>query len=307
MEGTGLSRVHGVLGMTFTNSTTTEMRISHMAAPDGTQLTIRDWPQPPSQQARATVLIVHGLGEHCGRYELLARHLNEWGFAVRSYDQYGHGLSGGPRGGLTSDTRLPDDLAAVVDATRAAMPRNQPLVLLGHSLGGLVAADFVATGQRHVDALVLSSPALALHLSGFQKVLMSSLPKLLPNLRVPNGVQSQFLSHDQAVVKAYDQDRLQHKFISGRLAQYMGQGGARVQAKARAWCVPTLLLWAGQDRLVDPAGSKAFAEHAPASMLQAQCFEQAYHEIFNESTELAAPVFARLKEWLDAQFPAKAA
>ena len=157
---------------------------------------------------------------------------------------------------------------------------------------------------RERIALTLESPALALHLSGVQKALMASLPKLLPNLRVTNGVQSRHLSHDPAVVKAYDADTLQHNRISARLARYMAEGGLRVQAKARNWCVPTLLLWAGQDKLVDPAGSRAFAEHVPLKVLQAQCFEDAYHEIFNESTELAAPVLARLMAWLDQQFPA---
>ncbi|RGE44877.1 lysophospholipase [Comamonas testosteroni] len=286
------------------NNTGAEMRISHLSAPDGTQLTVRDWPLAGGAVARATVLIVHGLGEHSGRYAALAQQLNGWGFAVRGYDQFGHGLSGGARGALSSDMRLLDDLAGVIDATRAAMPRDQPLVLLGHSLGGLVASDFVAAGLRHVDALVLSSPALALHLSGAQKALIASLPKLLPNLRVTNGVQSRHLSHDPAVVKAYDADPLQHNRISARLARYVAEGGLRVQGKARNWCVPTLLLWAGQDKLVDPAGSQAFAEHVPAHVLQAQCFEEAYHEIFNESTELAAPVLARLRAWLDQQFPA---
>ena len=285
----------------------TDTRLSHMAAPDGTQLALRDWPLPDGAASRGTVLMVHGLGEHSGRSAALAHRLNHWGFAARGYDQYGHGLSGGPKGGLTSDMRLLDDLAAVLDQTRANMPRKQPLILLGHSLGGLVAADFVASGLRHVDALVLSSPALALHLTGAQKVLMASLPKLVPNLRVANGVQSRNLSHDAAVVKAYDDDGLQHDRVSARLAGYMAEGGRRVQAKARNWCVPTLLLWAGQDKLVDPAGSQAFAEHAPQQVLQAQNFEQAYHEIFNESPELAEPVFARLGQWLEQQFPATVA
>lgn len=280
------------------------MHISHLATPDGTQLCARDWAVAAGTRARATVLIVHGLGEHGGRYEALARRLNQWGFAVRAYDHYGHGLSGGPRGGLSSDTRLLDDLAVMLDATRAAMPYQQPFVLLGHSLGGLVAADFVASGMRDVDALVLSSPALALHLSGTQKILMEYLPKLAPNLRVANGVQSRHLSHDASVVKAYDDDALQHNRISARLARYMAEGGRRVQARARHWSVPTLLIWAGQDRLVNPAGSALLAEHAPAALLQAQCFDAAYHEIFNESPELAAPVLARLESWLDQLFPA---
>ncbi|WP_218241709.1 alpha/beta hydrolase [Comamonas fluminis] len=279
-----------------------EARLSHMSAPDGTQLALRDWPLEEGRKSRATVLLVHGLGEHSGRYAALARSLNAWGFAVRAYDQYGHGLSGGPQGGLTSDMRLLDDLAVVLDGLRADLPKKQQIVLLGHSMGGLVAADFVATGLRHVDALVLSSPALALHLSGLQKALMAGLPRLLPNLRVANGVQSRHLSHDAAVVKAYDSDGLNHNRISARLARYMAEGGLRVQAKARNWCVPTLLLWAGQDQLVNPAGSAEFAQQAPGSVVQAQCFEAAYHEIFNESPELAEPVLARLAQWLDLQF-----
>jgi alpha-beta hydrolase superfamily lysophospholipase len=280
-----------------------EACLDQMVAPDGTQLALRDWPLAQGIRARAQVLVVHGLGEHSGRYAALARRLNGWGFAVRGYDQYGHGLSGGPQGGLTSDMRLLDDLAVVLDGLRAEMPKNQAIVLLGHSMGGLVAADFVASGLRHVDALVLSSPALALHLTGVQKALMAGLPKLLPNLRVANGVESRHLSHDPQVVQAYDTDALQHKRISARLARYMAEGGAHVLAKAGGWCVPTLLLWAGQDKLVDPAGSAAFAQQAPASVVQAQCFESAYHEIFNESPELAAPVLQRLEQWLDQQFP----
>lgn len=278
-------------------------QISHGPASDGTHLALRDWPLASGVKARAQVLVVHGLGEHSGRYAALARRLNDWGFAVRGYDQYGHGLSGGPQGGLSSDMRLLDDLAVVLDGMRAEMPKNQAIVLLGHSMGGLVAADFVASGLRHVDALVLSSPALALHLTAVQKALMAGLPKLLPNLRVASGLKSRHLSHDPQVVQAYDTDVLQHRRISARLARYMAEGGAHVLAKARNWCVPTLLLWAGQDKLVDPAGSAAFAQQAPANVVQAQCFESAYHEIFNESPELAAPVFARLQQWLDQRFP----
>ena len=74
----------------------------------------------------------------------------------------------------------------------------------------------------------------------------------------------------------------------------------RVQAKARNWCVPTLLLWAGEDKLVNPAGSAAFAAQAPRDLVQSQCFETAYHEIFNESPELAEPVRERLQHWLAA-------
>lgn len=127
--------------------------LTTFTASDGENLAVQDWPLPPGQAQRGTVLLVHGLGEHVGRYDALARQLGGWGFAVRGYDQYGHGESSGPRGGLTTDSRLLDDLADMVDAVRARTPEGLPLVLLGHSMGGLVASRFVALGVRPVDAM----------------------------------------------------------------------------------------------------------------------------------------------------------
>jgi alpha-beta hydrolase superfamily lysophospholipase len=131
--------------------------LTTFTAGDGENLAVQDWPLVGrGVPARGTVLLVHGLGEHVGRYDALARRLNAWGFAARGYDQYGHGESSGPRGGLTSDMRLLDDLADMVDATRARMPAGQPLVLLGHSMGGLVASRFVSLNLRPMDALMRS-------------------------------------------------------------------------------------------------------------------------------------------------------
>ena len=117
-------------------------------------IALRDWPLAEGLPSRGVVLIVHGLGEHIGRYEALAQQFNAWGFAVRGYDQYGHGTSEGPRGGLSGDTRLLDDLAMVVDQTRASIDANKRLILLGHSMGGLVASRFVSLQMRVIDGLV---------------------------------------------------------------------------------------------------------------------------------------------------------
>ncbi|WP_457493517.1 alpha/beta fold hydrolase, partial [Streptomyces sp. P5_D11] len=129
------------------------------------------------------MVLVHGLGEHARRHARVAERLNGWGFAARAADHHGHGASSGARGGLPTSNRLVDDLALVVDDTRAALP-GLPLVLLGHSLGGLVAASFVARNVRPVDALVLSSPALDAGLSAFQRFLVATLSRLAPDLRV---------------------------------------------------------------------------------------------------------------------------
>jgi alpha-beta hydrolase superfamily lysophospholipase len=245
------------------------------------------------------VLIVHGLGEHAGRYEGLARTLTGWGFAVRGYDHYGHGQSGGVRGGLPSAHRLLDDLADLVETARNREP-ELPLVLLGHSLGGLVAAGFVARGIVPLDGLVLSSPALALRLTPLQKAMLSVVPRLAPNLTLANGLAPEHLSHDADVVQAYRKDPLVHDRISGRLARFMTDEGDLVQSCAAQWRLPTLLLYAGDDRLVDPAGSRAFSQAAPKDVVRAHCFPELYHEVFNELG--AQPVFDALRLWLDERF-----
>jgi alpha-beta hydrolase superfamily lysophospholipase len=267
-------------------------------------LALCDWPLPAGSPARATVLLVHGLGEHMGRYAALARDLNTWGYAVRAYDHYGHGASDGPRGGLPTATRLLDDLAQVVDQTRAGMAAGQPLLLLGHSMGGLVAARFVALQRRPLEGLVLSSPALDPGLNPVQKLLVAVLPALLPNLRVGNGLDARLISHDPAVVSAYQRDPLVHDRIAARLARFIAEDSAAVLAAAPGWTLPTLLLYAGADRLVNPAGSRAFAAAAPAQVLSSQCFEPLYHEIFNEAEPGRSQVLAALRAWLDARFAA---
>ncbi|MCA3237305.1 MAG: lysophospholipase [Curvibacter sp.] len=277
-----------------------ESTLTTYVASDGDNLAVQDWPLGPGTRLRGVVLLVHGLGEHAGRYEHLARWLNERGFAVRGYDQYGHGESGGVRGGLPSSQRLVEDLADILGSTRKRMQASTPLILLGHSLGGLVAAQLVAQGLGRVDGLVLSSPALDPGLSAFQKLLLAVLPSVAPDLRVRNGLDPSWLSHDPQVVQAYQQDRLIHDRISGRLARYIADTGPLVLAAAPRWQVPTLLLYAGADRLVSPHGSAAFARAAPARVVESELYPDLYHEIFNEQAR--EPVYARLGAWLDRWF-----
>ena len=268
---------------------------------DGLALPLRHWPVPA---ARDHVLLVHGLGEHSGRYEALARDLNAAGFAVSGYDHRGHGRAPGARGVIPQAFSLCQDLAAVLDALAAA---GRPAgVLLGHSMGGLVAARFVAESlqpqpapwSRPLPRLVLSSPALAADLSGLQRLQLALMHALVPSLPLPNGLDPAWVSRDPAVVAAYTADPLVHGRISARLARFILEGGEFVRAQASRWATPTLLLWAGADRCVAPAGSAAFAAAAPPAVVQHQVFPALAHEIFNEPER--ALVIDRLVRFLQA-------
>jgi alpha-beta hydrolase superfamily lysophospholipase len=274
--------------------------LTTFTASDGDNLAVQHWPLPEEARLRGVVLLVHGLGEHAGRYDHVARKLNEWGFDVRGYDHFGHGESGGERGALSSDNRLLDDLGEMVEAARARTPDGLPLIVLGHSMGGLVAAKYAAAHPGTIDALVLSSPALGTRIRGWRRALLRTLPKIAPDLRVGNGLDTRWLSHDPEVERAYRADPLVHDRISARLARFIAEGGSEVVAQAPRWKVPTLLIYAGEDRLVDPAGSRAFAAAAPADVVTSRCFDGLYHEIFNERD--SQPVFDCLKRWIDDRF-----
>ncbi|MEO5845747.1 MAG: lysophospholipase [Caldimonas sp.] len=269
---------------------------------DGLALLRRDW---PSADARGTIVIVHGLGEHIGRYVHVAARLNAARWSVVGCDQRGHGASPGERGRIAAGDDLLADLAAVIDEIRAET--GGPLVLLGHSLGGLVVARFVAGAlespkpapawQREVDALVLSSPALDIGMTAARRALLATLETLTPNLGIGNGLDASAISRDPAVVAAYRADPLVHDRIAPRLVRFLADAGPAVCALAPRWRVPTLLLYAGSDRCVVPAGSAAFAAAAPASVVTAHAFEPLFHEIFNEPEQ--DEVLRILTAWLD--------
>jgi len=271
---------------------------------DGLALVRRDW---PSAEARGTIVIVHGLGEHIGRYAHVAAHLNASRWSVVGYDQRGHGASPGERGRIAAHDDLLADLAAVIDDVRAEA--SGPLVLLGHSLGGLVVARFVAGAlesprppwQRDVDALVLSSPALDIGMTGAKRAVLTTLETLTPNLGIGNGLDATGISRDAAVVAAYRADPLVHDRIAPRLVRFLADAGPVVRDLAPRWRVPTLLLYAGSDRLVVPAGSAAFAAAAPAAIVTARPFASLFHEIFNEPEQ--NEVLSVLTAWLDTLNP----
>ena len=274
--------------------------LSTFIASDGDHIAIQDWPLDSALALRGVVIVLHGLGEHAGRYARLAKQLNHWGFAVRGYDQCGHGESGGKRGALPVPGRLLDDLADVVESTMLHMPSETPLILLGQGMGAVVAAQFAQLQVRRVDALVLCSPAFDPALGWLRRRLIRTLAAMASRLTFTSGVRARHISRKEAVVRAYAGDPLVHKRLTAALGSFLLDAGRACVRAAPQWRVATLLLFAGKDRIVNSAASREFAKRAPAQVVRAVCFEAMYHEIWNEPDAYLA--CTELKLWLDQRF-----
>jgi len=273
-------------------------RQSRQRMRDGTELLLRHWEPDPARfpQPTGSVLVVHGMSEHGSRYQHVAQSLCGLGLRVRAYDQRGHGGSGGPRMVAPHPDCFVDDLAEIYDA--AVTDWHELPILFGHSMGGLTAARFATLRVRPVRALVLSSPALALRLNGVQLALHRTLLKLAPNLKLPNPIDAKYLSHDPALVAAYRDDPLVLKSITAGMLESFVRGMAQAQADASRVEAPMLMIVAGADRVVDPAGSRTFYDNAPADLREIAWFETGYHELFNEAEPLRGQAFAALTDWL---------
>ncbi len=267
---------------------------STVTRPDGGQLAVRDW--LPAQAGQDGVYLFHGLGEHTGRYDALARWFVQRGWRVRSHDHRGHGESSGARGTLPHNRAILDDAEAQLSAFAEELGR--PPLLLGHSMGGALAAQVAVSASQRLRGLVLSSPALDIGMTTSKKLLASVLGVLAPDLAVSNGLDPRFVSHDAAVVDAYVKDPLVHSKVTARLIGWLMSAGPAAIEGAPTLRVPTLLLVAGDDRLVVPEGSRRFAQRSPGGVVSLRWYADAWHELFNEEPERRQRVLADLDAWL---------
>ena len=267
---------------------------SNFKLSDGLELSVRHW----HDGAGIPVLLVHGYGEHIGRYAHVAAHLVAGGFDVWGYDARGHGLSQGARGFMAADDTLVTDLMEMFDEMMRRT--GQRPIVVAHSMGGLVAALAVATHGLKPAALVLSSPALRVRMNLFQKILINMGLLLFKNKPIESkAVDPAHVSHDAKIVADYRSDALNHAWISPRMARMMRDGGDVVRQHAHCFDMPTLLIYAGDDRVIDASGSDDFGvllnRHAAATVRR---YDSAYHEIFNESLALREEILNHMSTWM---------
>lgn len=267
-----------------------------VTAADGTRLFLRCWKPRADVQQSGAALLVHGLGEHGGRYGHVAHLLNELGLEVWAHDHRGFGNSGGERARISSRDTLIEDTRLVFD--RLAQHSSTTPVLLGHSMGGAIAARAVTGGWITPRALVLSSPGLKAYLNGAARIAVSGLARIAPNLVVPHGLPLDKISHDAEVLTQSKNDPLNHAKISPRITMFIVEAGEAAIRDAGNLTVPTLIQAAGDDKLVDPDGARAFAAAAPQGLCTLKIYEGLWHEIYNEREPDRSAVLADLKLWI---------
>lgn len=271
--------------------------ITEVIASDGVKLPLRCWRAAAGLERKGTALIVHGLGEHSGRYGHVAKVFNDLGVDVWAHDHRGFGKSEGPRARIPDANTLVEDTKLVFDAI-SKRERDGVPVLLGHSMGGAIVARAVTGGWIEPRAMVLSSPGLRSYINAPMRALTSGLAALLPNLAVPHGLPLQKITHDAEVLAEAAADPLNHALISPRLTKFILEAGEAAIRDAGKLRVPTLLQVAGDDKLVDPSGAQDFMDAAPAGLCTFKLYDGLWHEIYNEREPDRAAVLRDLSDWL---------
>ena len=262
---------------------------------NGAHIFTRQW---TVENPVAGLLISHGIGEHSGRYEHVAEFFTAKGMSVFALDHQGHGQSEGKRGHINSFVTFAQDLETLRQRAAAELG-NKPIVLFGHSMGALIVFEYLLNFPDNTAAAVLSAPPLAVQVNpaAWQKALLPVMKKLAPSLTLDNGIDAAWLSKDKTVVQAYRDDPLVHSKISVTLYLEMTKSGERCLNAADRISQPTLLLIAGEDKIIDEQALHQAFEQFTNPQKKKMIFKDDFHEIHNEPDQ--ATEFEAIWQWLN--------
>lgn len=246
---------------------------------DTTKLLIRHW---PVAKPKAVMALVHGLGEHSGRYESLVPDLVADGIAVIALDLRGHGQSDGKRGVSTNYARLHEDVEALLAEVQKHYP-NTPTLLYGHSLGGGLVMDYALKSAPAVKAMIASAPFIGLPKPppAIVGMIAKAIRKLSPQATMKQPLTGDKISTIPEEQKAYENDPLNHGQISFGLAVDAVEAGERIAAGAARWSKPLLLMHAKGDQLTSFEHSEAFA--AAAGQVKFCAYDNCEHEMHHDT------------------------
>ena len=264
---------------------------------DGVRLYVR---KHEVNNACAEVVLVHGFGEHSGRYGPITAHLVERSYSVTAYDQRGHGQSEGLPGHIERFSDYQDDLRSVVAAVRARSGSRR-IFIIAHSMGGLVALRFLEHDQDAIAGAVLSAPLLGVAVKvPTHRVMIARVgARLAPRLRLDNEIDPAVLSRDPAVGDAYASDPLVHHLVSPRWfaeAQLTMEVATLSAPEIR---IPLLVMHGTDDRLASVDATTRVFERLGSTDKQLEIYKGFYHELFNEPEK--QEIYNTVSDWLDAR------
>ncbi|MBL0912672.1 MAG: alpha/beta hydrolase [Bacteroidia bacterium] len=242
------------------------------------------------------VAIVHGMGEHKGRYAHVADFFLHSGYSVALFDQRGHGNSGGKRGHTPSLDAMLNDVDDFLAEVRKRMP-GQKIVLYGHSMGANIVLNYTLRRKPDIAAVVGSSPYLRLAFEppAFKLFLARTVGKLLPELQQKTGLEVTAISRDARVVEAYKNDPLVHEFITSSFFNSVHFAGVYPIEHAAEFQVPCLLFHGTEDRLTSYKATVECAENAKGKV-ELKLWNGLYHECHNEPEQ--HEVLSYVNNWL---------
>nr|MDO8098541.1 lysophospholipase [Candidatus Njordarchaeota archaeon] len=249
------------------------------------------------ERVKAAMVGVHGGAEYSGRYTHVAAHFASEDIAFYALDHRGHGFSEGLRGHVDRFVDYIEDLDVFVGMVRA-WEKGKKVFLLGHSLGGTISIAYALSHPKRIDGMILSSPGLRPAVEvppEFMKTVME-FSKSNPTQELPNEIDPYVLSHDKEVCEKYSKDPLVFKTVTARFGAEFLVTTKRLMEGAGKLRVPTLLLVGGDDKLVDPEGSKEFARKVILKDFEIKVYDGFFHELFNEVEK--EKVFRDVDGWL---------
>jgi acylglycerol lipase len=247
------------------------------------------------ENPQAVIVVVHGLAEHSGRYDYVTRKFNENQMSVYRFDHRGHGRSGGTRGDNDDLEKFLKDTDLVVRGAVAENP-GKPLFMLGHSMGGLIAASYGAVQGSKLKGQILSGAALDFNPLFDQ--LKDTYTEAMGNELMPNALAA-VVSRDPAVVKAYEEDPLVLKAVTLRLLNTTFIKGIEwLHNNIQNYQIPCLILHGGNDLIVPNSASQWFYDYMAPKDKTLKIYPECYHEILNEKEEKDL-VIADIVTWIN--------
>lgn len=249
---------------------------------------------------KAIIVIAHGVGEHSGRYSALAEYLKDKNISVYALDHRGHGRSGGKRGHVDSFMDYIYDLKQFVEYVLEE-GKHIPVILLGHSMGGVIALKYGLTYPEDLTSMIISSPGLipAFEVPSWKIAMAKFLTKYIPGLPMSTGLKSAELSHDKTVVEDYDNDPLVHGSVTPRWYTEFTGTSDECLARASEFKMPMLFFHGSEDKICDYKGTVQVYEKSSSKTKEIHIFENLYHETMNELKDDRKKVIAVVAGWID--------